>query len=149
MNTRLNPKFKFIVKGGVATVPELEKRMMFIRSLPDGEYEEIIRKPKKQRSNEQNRYFHGVIVKLISEGIGYSPDETKTLLKMMFLLVEKNGFVTCRETKDLSTVEQEEFNEHCRRWAAAELSINIPLPNEVDYTTIDEEWSHHYDANDC
>lgn len=140
----LVPKFKLDAVNGRVTYREPQRLADYIANLKDGEYEMVIQKPKKWRSNEQNRYFHGVIVKLIAEEIGLSPPEAKDMLKMMFLMHEKNGVVTLRSTADLSTVEQEEFNEHCRRWAAAEKGLNIPLPNEVDYSLFEDQ----YDTND-
>lgn len=164
----LHPIFRITIKNGQVKVQNQEKRMHFIRSLADGEYEEIIRKPRKPRSNEQNAYYWAVIVKIISEEIGYTPDETHEALKWMFLkkevnreplsvkvqkildrLSEKIGISiswhrkgeppnTIRSTTSLSTKEMEDYNESCRRWAASELNIMIPAPNEVDYSLYEQ-----------
>ena len=134
----LDPIFKISIQKGRVIVQASEKRMRFIQSLPDGEYEEIIRKRKKPRSNEQNRYMHGVIFKLIAEEIGDSPDEVKSAMKNKFLKYQTaGGLMAIRDTSDLSTVELEEFNEKCRRWASSFLNLYIPNPNEVEYSTYD------------
>lgn len=132
----MTPIFKGLVTKGKLEIENPSRLAKYLASL-DGAVEVVIRKFRKQRSNEQNRYFHGVIVKMVADDLGLSPPEAKDMLKMMFLMVERNGIVTLRETSKLSTVEQEEFNEHCRRWAAAERGLSIPLPNEVDYDTYD------------
>lgn len=129
----LNPVFRITIKNGQVKVQNQEKRMHFIRSLADGEYEEIIRKPRKPRSNEQNRYLHGVIFKMIADEVGDSLDEVKSAMKNKFLKYQTSGGLEAiRDTSDLSTVELEDFNEKCRRWAAEFLHIYIPNPNEID-----------------
>lgn len=134
------PKFKADVINGKLSFQEPQKMAGYVASLFDGVYEVIIRKPRKDRSDAQNRFFHGVVLKMIAEQTGQSLEEAKNMVKVMFLMVEKNGYITLRETKKLSTVEMEELNEQCRRWAVVELGINIPLPNEVDYSLYEEKF---------
>ena len=94
---------------------------------------------KMPRSNRQNKYFHSVIVPIISEYLGYSLEETKDLLKSMFLkdyliIKTKSGMTKeiciVRGSSELKTDEFETFMEDCRRWGSMELGLNIPLPNE-------------------
>ncbi len=54
-------------------------------SLEDKEIEVTVGKKRKTRSNEQNRYYHGIVVKLISEHTGFTPAETHEVLKSKFL----------------------------------------------------------------
>ena len=94
----------------------------------------------KQRSNPQNKYFHGLVLPIIAEHTGYSTDEVKDLVKSMFLKREmmvktKEGMKevsTVRGSAVLSTKEFEKFMEDIRRWASFELGLFIPLPNEGD-----------------
>lgn len=79
----------------------------------------------KNRSLPENSYFHGVVVKILSDELGYTPVEMKGVIKWVFKV---------KHTSDLSTVEFEDLMEKIRRWAAMELNINIPVPNEVDYS---------------
>ena len=83
------------------------------------------------RSNAQNRYFHGVIVQMISDHTGYEPEEVKAILKSMFLKAERDGREYVRETHRLDTAEMAEFTDRCIRWAAVELQMVIPSPNEI------------------
>ena len=93
---------------------------------------------KMPRSNPQNRYFHGVVIPIISEYLGYTLDETKDLLKSMFLKeelvlrtkTEVKEVIIVRGSAELKTDEFEAFMENCRRWASMELGLNIPEPNE-------------------
>jgi hypothetical protein len=88
-----------------------------------------------KRSNRQNRYFHGVMLPILSEHTGYTPNEIKALLKGMFLTytIELKGleFELIKNTSDLDTKEMEEFLEKCRMFSAIELDCQIPLPNEL------------------
>lgn len=90
---------------------------------------------KKFRSNEQNRYLHGYIIPEISETIGYTPEETKEILKFKFLKSFKVvlGIETeyVRGTSELSTVEMEKFLTEVREWASLSLGIYLKMPNEV------------------
>ncbi|MBU0959480.1 MAG: hypothetical protein KKB31_06045 [Nanoarchaeota archaeon] len=111
---------------------EPDKYNLLIQSLNGCEIELTIDKRKKDRSNQQNRYYHAVVVKMIAEDLGYTKDEAHIALKMLFLL--KDGKVpTVRSTTDLTTVEFEEYLRKIKRWASMFLNIYIPDPNEVDY----------------
>jgi ribosomal protein L39E len=89
-----------------------------------------------KRSNNQNRYFHGVVLQLLSDHTGYTIEEMKQILKNEFLTYTKdlpNGksmkFV--KSTADLNTKEFEDFLENSRRFAIQTFDVFIPLPNEV------------------
>jgi dihydroorotate dehydrogenase len=94
---------------------------------------------KKQRSNNQNRYYHGVVVKTLSEHTGFTSDEMHEVLKHKFLktylhVVNKKGSVEevqiSKSTKDLNTKEFEDYMTKVREWASIELGCWIPEPNE-------------------
>ena len=89
-------------------------------------------KATKSRSNNQNKYYWGVVIKLISEVTGYTQDEAHDAMRMQFLL--KNGDVTTiKSTSGLTTGEFEEYLENIRRFASVNLNCYIPLPNEAEY----------------
>ena len=88
-----------------------------------------VTKKKKDRSNKQNRYYRGVVVKMLSDQLGYEAEEIHSILGQMFLLVD-GPYPFVRSTKDLTTVEMEEFLARVRRWASVEHGMYIPNPNE-------------------
>lgn len=96
-----------------------------------------IEKYSKKRSNPQNRYYHGVVLKYLSETTGFSVSEMHEVLKAKFLPYERANRVTSevvqfgRSTTELNTLQYEEFLEQVRIWAINELDCFIPLPNEV------------------
>lgn len=87
---------------------------------------------KKDRSLNQNRYYHGVVVKTLSDFTGYEREEMHDSLRMLFLRDESKVIPTLRSTTDLTTVEMEEYLAEIRRWAAKDLNCFVPEPNEIE-----------------
>lgn len=95
---------------------------------------------KPQRSNQQNRYYHGVVLeRLANSEIGYDKEEWHEILKHKFLkkwvtLKDRNGkfeeIEITQSTKELDTKGFEDFMTNARQWAST-LSIWIPEPNEI------------------
>jgi len=94
----------------------------------------VIGPHKKYRSNPQLKYYFSVVVKTLSNELGYQVDEMHDILKHMFnpQLIDVRGY--CVEmggsTGDLKTDEMEDYLSKIRMWASADLGIYIPLPNE-------------------
>ena len=105
----------------------------------DGEVLITITPIKATRSQLQNRYYWGVIVELLSEHTGYTPDEIHELLKAKFIpkrlaLADLNGVITSEYVIGASTtkLDTQEFSDYCesiRRWAADTLGVYIPDPD--------------------
>jgi hypothetical protein len=90
-------------------------------------------KERKQRSLEQNAYYHGVVLDILSDEIGYDHDEMHDALRYKFLQYENvKGLKTILSTTQLTTKEFEVFLSRIRRWAAMDMGIFIPKPNEVE-----------------
>lgn len=98
---------------------------------------------KRTRSNEQNRYYWGVIIPMVYEALqGMTEEDIDKLdvhevLKRRFLLndvpitIEKERIFYTRSTKSLTTVGAEQYFSDIRNWASVYLHIYIPEPNEV------------------
>ena len=100
-------------------------------SLPDGEYIwPHPEKPKRSRSNQQNRYYWGVVVKIMADHTGYLPEEMHQIMAEKYLSYKKKGRIFIQSTTKLRTSEFETYMEACRRFAAMELQCFVPLPNE-------------------
>ena len=97
-----------------------------------------IAKYKKQRSNKQNAYFHGVVVThvrmgLISAGTHITAEQTKDMLKSMFAKETKHvmgdDYIDIiKNTTDMSTTEFIRFIDRVTQWGAEFLGIVIPDP---------------------
>lgn len=104
-----------------------------LRSLEGQEVEVTIQKYRKTRTGEQNRYYWGVVVKLIAEHCGYEPEEAHDAMRLKFLQSHGDGIMlTIRSTTSLDTKEMTEYIEQCRR-LGAEMGVQIPSPGEVEF----------------
>lgn len=103
-----------------------------LESLEGQEITFTIGKKTRPRSNQQNRYYWGVIIEILGKELGYTPEETHEALKIKFLLKEGGKIPTVRSTAELSTVEMEEYHSKIREWASQFLGCYIPDPSEVE-----------------
>lgn len=91
---------------------------------------------RQKRSNQQNKFWHGVVIPLFGEHCGYEFDEMKDALALKLLPKEVIDMDTGEvrivpgHTSDLNTKAFNELIERAQR-LGAELGIYIPDPNEV------------------
>jgi hypothetical protein len=108
---------------------------IYMEGFPPGTqvYVTVDRAGKKQaRSDLQNNYYWGVVIEITRLFCGYEKDEMHDAFGMLFRKMEAvTGIPTIRSTTSMSTLEFNEYIEQCRRFAAQELSLYIPDPNEV------------------
>ncbi len=100
--------------------------------------EVIVRRLRATRSTQQNRYWWGVCVELVSQHTGYTPDEVHEIAKQMFIpkrlaVQDGNGeiqgeFVIGGSTRQMNTAEFSAFTERFKQWAAETLDVVIPDP---------------------
>ena len=83
------PKFLARIKDNKVKMEEPFKARCweYLRGLEGKEVEVTITLPKDypQRSGQQSKYYWGVIVEMISQHTGYTPEEVHELLKQRFL----------------------------------------------------------------
>lgn len=128
----------FHVKHGmVSNTLAIEKAFS---ELKEGSYEmKILRRNK--RSIPQNRYYWGVCVRLVHEGLKHlgheiSLEETHDFLKAKFnyteIVNEATGEVERipRSTSDLNKTDFGNYIEKIQQFGAEFLNINIPNPGE-------------------
>lgn len=112
-----------------------------IKAMPETwQLELVVRRLRATRSVQQNRYWWGVCVELVSEHTGYTPDEVHELAKQMFIpkklaIADGNGeivgeYVMGGSTRSMNTAQFTEFIESFKRWAAETLNVYIPDPSE-------------------
>lgn len=132
----ITPIFRGKVENGKLILDSRERMEKYVSGLK-GQVLVIIKKAKKIRSNKQNKYYWGVIIKTLGEFTGYEPEEMHNALKWKFLKIENNNLLSVRSTAKLSTLEFMNYIEQIIRFAA-ELGVVIPDPESVDYETLDE-----------
>lgn len=121
---------------------KIRGRRMFdeaLSSWKDCEVSVTIEKKHATRSQQQSRYYFGVVLALIAEHTGYTVDELHEWAKAKFLpkhlaLTDGNGTIVDEHivggsTTKLNKLEFGEYVEEIRRFAAESLDINIPDPD--------------------
>jgi hypothetical protein len=105
-------------------------RLAFAKYKQGTEIEVLVRKPKRTRSGEQNAYYWGVVIDLISADTGFSPDEAHDSLRVKFLTDMTGDMPKVKSTTELSTSEFMDYVAQIQRFAAEFLDLYIPDPNE-------------------
>jgi len=123
---------------------------LLLAKLKNGRYNLTIEPETNNISHAQRKYFFGVVVDRIrlgflDKGIITTVDEVRALLNELFIhRLEYNPVLdtTLKVPISLSNsskgIDKAEFNaikEHIQRHAMQEWSIEIPDPNEIDYST--------------
>jgi hypothetical protein len=114
-----------------------------IAQLREGiELEVTVKRQRATRSQQQNRYYWGVVMQMLSEHTGYTPDEMHEFCKMKFIPkrlavqdgngVIKDEFVLGGSTRELNTIDFGEYVDSVRQWAAEDLDVVIPDPDEEE-----------------
>lgn len=139
----INPKFIATVEQGQLIFENNIKYQEYLRSLERQKVEVVVKKwsEKNQRSIQQNKYYWGVVLKLLSDHTGHTVDELHEILKSIFLkkrieLETKTGIIPqmiYNSTTDLDTVKMENYLSNIREWSSVTLGVYVPLPNEVDF----------------
>ena len=121
----MKPKLKFsgIVKNGKYEPDNPVAFVVHVKSMEGKKVNVIMNlwREFKPRSNNENSYFHGVVLPILSELTGYTEDEMKAVVKFKFKI---------QHTSTLSTAEFEDFMSKIRSWASIELGCYVPEPNE-------------------
>lgn len=131
------------VENGELTLPR-RMRKEILAAFEGKAIEVIIRKKKKHRSTQQNRYYWGVIVELIKNYLQevdpqviWTPEKVHEIIKFKFLRCQKVNpdtaeieFEYTRSTTDLSTSEFMDLIAQVQQWSAETFDLYIPDPNE-------------------
>lgn len=107
---------------------------------------------RRRRSNNQNRYYWGVVIPLVVEMFTDAGNETDEMEVHEYLKEHVGGLKTVladptgyrrtvvKSSAKLDTMEFEVYLEKVRAWCA-QFGVTIPLPNE--------EWSREIDTGQC
>ena len=143
--TPLMASLTFIFDGSVRDnklfVDKPDQFKQHLISLNGKRVQVTVEKIKHSRTNSQNSYYWGVVVKLIAQHTGHDPEQIHELLKQMFSpkwyvfwkdpLSDKELAIPTSTTR-LDTLAFVEYTEKCRMWANEFLGLQIPLPGEVN-----------------
>jgi hypothetical protein len=128
----MTPLFDGTIRDSKLFLDKGEKFKQYLTGLNGKRIQVTVEKIKHSRTNGQNRYLWGVCYKLIADHTGAETDEVHAALKFNFCPKRFIGnLVAPSSTAKLDTIAFTDYIEKVRRWAAEELSINIPDPGEV------------------
>ena len=110
-------------------------------------------KAKKERSNQQNRFYWGVVIPLIQNGLLEATGELRSdnnihykILLPMFApvneLINKDTGECISEkitSSDMTTIQFMQFILEVQKWSAEFLGVDIPNPNEETLITFDND----------
>ena len=122
--------FYFTAKNGKMVFPDRGAGMLrsYLIASEGKEMEAILGVRKKIRSNQQNRFWHGVVCKLLSDYTGHTPEDIHYFLRQKFLSEPEDALKIPKSTTSLSTIEFKELIENVQIWASSDLGVVIPDP---------------------
>lgn len=127
----------FYGRASANGIVRLERTAQFqahVRRLAGKEVEVLVRPRRTTRSTPQNNYYWGVVVETLADELGYTKDEMHEALAWKFLKLEAGDarLPTRRSTSSLTTHEFEDYVSAVKVFAATDLGIHVPDPNEVE-----------------
>jgi hypothetical protein len=128
----MNPVFSGKIEKGKVLLDNPNRYLVHLSRLEGKRIELVLRKERETRSNNQNSYMWGVVYEILSQHLGYTPEEIHEVMKFKFLRSFKNELEYVKSTTKLNTTEMETYLENIRRFAATELNCIIPNPNECE-----------------
>jgi len=130
-----------IVEGKLKMLEHVKQAISrWCRTFKTGSHVEIIiRKHRIKRSDEQNRYYWGVVVSILADHFGYEPEELHEEMKLMFNPIQSKIDPERKiggSTTKMSTIEffsdEDSYVERICRWAASEHGVYVPPPEKVE-----------------
>ena len=114
--------------------PDYEMLTEYLSKKKDGIYYVRVELSRKPRSLNQNNYYWGVVLPIIADYTGNTPDELHNIFKRMFLppktIMYRNKAIKMpSSTTELSTVGFAEYIDRITA-EAGELGVSIPPPND-------------------
>lgn len=134
-------KFDCIVKNGKPVLDSPEGFMNECRPLEGKRATITIRPLKKVKSNQQQRYYRGVVVQRFAEYWVVTNEEAHRALSFEHLRIipgdcSKPVYIRSTELTEWTTSEWEDYMSFLRRWGSEQFGLYIEEPNEVEYENI-------------
>lgn len=129
--------FKGKVQKGKLEFADPKAWLLSLSKMEGKEVELTIAKRLRKRSLNQNAWYWGVAIELLSEHTGYEPEEVHEFLKGKFLkpkemIVGKEKASIVPSTARLSVDGFSKYMDLIQRWADKELKVYIPSPGDYE-----------------
>jgi len=119
----------FIKKNGEVTNFTASLNSL-ISTLKNGEYSLSIKKKTKQRTISQNKLLW-LWLNCIAQELGYTAQDMHDYFCTKYLSKEVYGAIIVVGTKDLTTLQFKQFLDNIKIFAATELGITLPDPEDL------------------
>lgn len=130
----MTPVFYGVKKDGILSLERQPLYDAYVKSLKDGRYTVTVKRWRPTRTNQQNKYYWGVVIQMISDETGQDKDGIHDGLRAKFLTTDQDKpLQIIRSTTSLNTKEMMEYIDKIVLWAAEFLGIVIPLPDYVEF----------------
>lgn len=128
------PRHRGKVEGGKLRLDNKDAFTSWMQTLEGRRVELVIQRERHVRSDNQNRYYRGVVLQLIADHTGHTTDEVHEAMRLQFLLrpSDRGLPTTVASTTDLTTAEFSQYVENVKRWAATDLGVYCPDPGETE-----------------
>lgn len=130
------PVFSGRIDQGRLVLDEPQKYLVHLSGLNGKKIELILRRARSQRSLQQNRFYWGVVVEILADAFGYTPEEMHEALKFKFLRIHNEKGQDLDSVKSTTKLDTKEFTDYVDtilRWAVTEYGIYIPDPGQVEF----------------
>ncbi len=131
----MNQIFEGKVQKGKLILQDPNRFRLLLAKNEGKEVELVLRKKKRHRTLNQNAWYWGVIVRMLSEHLGYTADECHFALRQKFARIperDRDGLMVAESTAAMDTKRFSQYCDEIVRWSAEYLHLYIPSPNEIE-----------------
>lgn len=128
---------KVLIQKGKIVIDDLRQKQIYKTFLEEMDGIECVLRLEKWyrgRSNKQNRYYWGVIIRILNTDLAGAddPNDIHEYLKDKFIdKIDFLGAKISKGTSKMSTQEFEEYASKVRAWASRDWQVYIPEPHEA------------------
>lgn len=137
----MTPTFSAYKRQGKLIITNRAVFDKYVSTLPETGIVVTVERQRRKKSRPQENFRWGVMYPIILAALketGYTDWQTKEdiheSMRIKFLKKESDGeeigIQKYKSTTELSTLEEDAFQESIRAWAAEYLNVEIPMPNE-------------------
>jgi hypothetical protein len=131
----LQNQFIGYLSNGKIDIQQLEAYHYYCENTPDSLLQITVDRVTRVRTENQNKYYWGVVVKYMSYITGYTSKEchdilVKEALEPKFEFIDGIVIEKPKSTSGLNTYEFFQFVESARLFVMYQFGVTIPLPND-------------------
>ncbi len=132
----MTPIFPGTIQDGKLLLDNKPEFVAHLHTLNGKRVEVSVEKYTRRRSQDQNEWYWGVILKMISQETGQDAQSLHEAFKYKFSeKITLNGLVIPQSTRTRDTMDFSAYCESIRQWAREFLNLDIPDPKPKTHAT--------------